>query len=1073
MRVLAFCAHLTVVSFAAFAQEQRLTFEHLGTSSGLSQNSAFCVFQDSQGFLWVGTQNGLNRFDGYTFTSYHHNPLDSTSISDSYIVDVVEDKLSRLWIRVLSRALNIFSRETGTFARLVADPERFGKLAMERTPYVLQGRNGDLWFLFQGGKLARAPAESLHLPLQKMWSKVLDNAVHLSDNILLCMYEDTRGSIWIGGTRTLLQLRPQANGFTFSVDVARRWDIPSRVFTLTELSTIPGYLWIGMQNGLRLLNMQSGEFVDWEGRFAACPLLRTEWISCFAEVAPDVLWIGTGNRGMFELNTATNRITHYVHNPVQPAGLSDNRILAITPDRSGVIWLGTLAEGLSKTLRDTYPFRFTGYTPGDHDGLHDNDVTALLEDRQQTLWVGTRKGGLHKSRRPAREEPMRFTRYPVEPANPRGIRDPYIKALHEDRRGNLWVGLWAMPGGGLLLADTRRESFTAFTNSPSNPHSLSSDLVRVVRDDAGGYLWVGSTHGGLSRIHLDSLRSGRFTNYLPEEDNSSSLSMNDVFSIVISKREEGDLWLSTFRGGINRLDRTRRGFTQYRFVAGDSTSLCDDRTITIYEDRSGNIWVGTFSGLALLPAGQRETGEFQCFDQRHGLPHNYVQAIQEDRNGNLWISTQTSLSRFTPRTGRFVNFHAGGYLPITEFNANAACTGAGGRLYFGGVNGFIAFDPESIRINTSPPPVVVTSVKVFEKEAGLDTAVTPVRELRLSHEENFLSFEFAALDFREPERNQYAYRMEGITADWVQIGNRRYASFSNLEPKEYLFRVKASNNDGIWNDEGTAIRIVITPPFWMTAWFRAIAAGVLLAALTGVIRSISTRKLRQRLHQLEVRERVREERERISSELHDHIGANLTNLATGLEVSQRFAARDVNALQDNLAYLERHARSTIEALRETIWSLQNESGSVGSLVLKIEELIENHRRLHARPVLRLEAEGDRTRVLTPTQTLNLYRICQEGITNALKHAHATEVHVELDAGGDMLTMNVLDNGIGFASGERQPAKGYGLSGMRRRAARIGARIDVCSTPGAGTHVSVTLRWHGTVPPSSSHQASPI
>jgi signal transduction histidine kinase len=658
---------------------------------------------------------------------------------------------------------------------------------------------------------------------------------------------------------------------------------------------------------------------------------------------------------------------------------------------------------------------------------------------------------------PTGTQAFRFRQYPIDRDDPRQLPDPYVKAIHEDRRGSLWVGLWAIPGG-LFLADARREFFARFSHDPLNPSSLASNLVRVIRDDAEGYLWIGMT-GGLSRIHLDSLSSATFYNYPSRALQTNSLSHDDVFSLLIRERnKEKDVWVGTYAGGVNRLDPQKGEFTHYRPDPAATHYVCSDRITTVYEDRRGNIWAGTLSGVAWLVRQSDGTARFECFGEEDGLLHDQALAILEDDHGSIWVTTLGGLSRFDPSTRRFTNFYSGIHLPITEFNVNAASTGANGRMYFGGVNGFIHFHPDSIRIQNEPPSVVITSLKVFEKEVRLDTSIILKKEVRLSHDEDFLSFEFAALDFREPARNRYAYKMEGLNSEWVQIGNRRYVSFSNLEPKEYTLRVKASNNDGVWNEEGTALRIVIEPPFWMTTWFRLASAAILLLALTVTIRQISTRKLRRRLHEMEIREKVQEERERISNDLHDHIGANLTNLATGLEVSQRYALReDDDNLKDNLSYLEKHTRSTIEALRETIWSLNLESGSAGLLMQRIEDFLEVCRRVQTGVVLAHSFVGDEKYPLSPAEALNLYRICQETVNNALKHAMAKKIAVTVKTETDVLILHISDDGVGFEPSEETAGAGYGLAGIRRRASRIGAEVCIRSAQGSGTVVEVRLK----------------
>ncbi len=1040
----------------AQAQEHSLRFEHFGTSHGLSQNSALCMLQDKQGFLWIGTQHGLNRFDGHSFVTYHHDPLDSTSISDNYVVGLAEDTQQRLWVSLLTGAVDVFDKRSGRFEHMRIDAQRLTTPGIPPSANLFHSKSGGMWMGFQTGKLLYLPPELMHLPPPTLLDSASTRVIQVPDAVQ-SLFEDSRGNIWTGGRTSINLLTRDQDDTQTLPTLLRSWRTGATVYTLHEVSTQPGLLWVGTEDGLRLFNVTAEAFTAWESRIVPNQFLRREPIWSMVEVSPGILWIGTTKQGLFELDVIRRRITHHPHNPANPSGVGGNWITSILADRSGVAWLGLLTGGLSKTLRDSYPFHFIGYDPNNTDGLRDPDVTAILEDRSRMLWVGTRKGGLHRSREAAGTQPFRFRQYPTNPRDVRRLPDPYVKAIHEDRRGSLWVGLWAMPGG-LFRADAQREFFTRFSYDSLNSNSLASNLVRVIRDDRDGYLWVGMT-GGLSRIHLDSLNSNTFYNYPSKEQYANSLTQDDVFSLLISEKEkEKEVWLGTYTGGVNRLDSKTGTFTHYTYDPSATHYICSNRITTVYEDRRGNIWAGTLSGLALLDRQSDGSARFECFGEEDGLLHNHALAILEDDLGRIWLSTLGGLSRFDPSTRTFTNFHSGAHLPIAEFNVNSASHGGNGRMYFGGVNGFIHFHPDSIRVNTIPPSVAITSVKVFEKELSLDTSIVAKKELRLPYDEDFLSFEFVALDFREQSRNKYAYKMEGINEDWIHIGSRRYVSFSNLEPQEYTFRVKASNNDGVWNEEGTMLRIIIEPPFWMTPWFRVASGAILLLVLTLTIRQISTRKLKRQLHEMEVREKVREERERISTELHDHIGANLTNLATGLEVSQRYAERDnEDKLKDNLSYLEKHTRSTIEALRETIWSLNLESGNAGLLMQRIEDYLEECRRVHTETMLSHSFPGDGKYPLSPAEALNLYRICQEAVNNALKHARATKIVVAVNTETDFLILHISDDGIGFDAFEETAGRSYGLAGIRRRAGRIGAEICIRSAQGGGTVVEVKMK----------------
>jgi signal transduction histidine kinase/ligand-binding sensor domain-containing protein len=1039
---------------AMHVQAQSFGFEHLGTSHGLSQNSALCMLQDQQGFLWIGTQHGLNRFDGYSFVTYYHDPLDSTTIADNYVVGLAEDTQHRLWASFLTGAVDVFDKRSGKFEHLQINTRRLTTPGIPVAAALFRSRVGGIWMGFQTGKLLHLAPELMHLPPQELFDSAATRTIRLTDAVQ-SVFEDSKGNIWIGGLTTLSRLVRDSNDAQTLQVIRGTWKTGSVVYGLHEARTQPGFLWVGTQEGLRLFDARRDAFVSWESRIGSNRLLLTEPIWSIAEIAPGILWIATTKQGLFEVDVNRRRITHHPHNPDNPSGVGDNWVTSILADRSGVAWLGLLTGGISKTLRDSYPFHFVGYDPHNQHGLRDHDVTAILEDRSRVLWVGTRKGGLHRSLVPTGTEAFRFRQYPTVRDDPRHLPDPYVKAIHEDRRGSLWVGLWATPGG-LFRADAQREFFARFSHDSLNPNSLASNLVRVIRDDAEGYLWIGMT-GGLSRIHLDSLSSATFYNYPSRGLPTNSLSQDDVFSLLISERKkEKEVWVGTYAGGVNRLDPQKGEFTHYRHDPAATHYICSDRITTVYEDRRGNIWAGTLIGLAWLDRQGDGTARFECFGEEDGLLHNHALAILEDDHGRIWISTLGGLSRFDPSTRRFTNFYSGIHLPITEFNVNAASTGANGRMYFGGVNGFIHFHPDSIRIQNEPPSVVITSLKVFEKEVRLDTSIILKKEVRLSHDEDFLSFEFAALDFREPARNRYAYKMEGLNSEWVHIGNRRYVSFSNLEPKEYTLRVKASNNDGVWNEEGTALRIVIEPPFWMTAWFRILAGVWIVGAVVGGVRYFSTRKLRKQVEELERQKTIQRERERISRELHDSVGSSLVGLVSGLELATKFTKSGTTKTGKLLSSLHDDARAGIGLLRETIWALSTNRMPWQKFVTALEQHLGAIVKYRKTPKLQFSMKESGEITLTPIQSLNLLRIAQEAVTNSLKHAHAKKVFVELSVLAHSITLTVTDDGEGMVMDAAGDTDSRGLANMKSRAEELGGSFAIKSAKGVGTAITVVV-----------------
>ncbi len=461
-------------------------------------------------------------------------------------------------------------------------------------------------------------------------------------------------------------------------------------------------------------------------------------------------------------------------------------------------------------------FKHYKHKPDDPFSLSANGVLAVLEDRSGTLWIGTWDGGLNKRDRTTNK----FTHYKHNPNDPNSLSDNTVSVIYEDRTGILWVGTW---NGGLNKFDRRTEKFYHYKHDPSNPKCISDDRILSIAEDESGILWIGTYYGGLNKFEKDS---ERFSHFKYNPDNPNGISSTDVHILFIDR--SGILWIGTKQGGgLDALDLQKGKFFNYKNDPSDLNSLSDNKISSIYEDKSGTIWIGTQEGG--LNKFDRVNGKFRHFKMEDGLPSDFVTGILEDDHGNLWISTTNGLSKFNPNTETFRNYDVEDGLQSNEFEElRAYCKSKTGELIFGGVNGFNIFYPDSIKDNTHIPPVYITDFQLFNKPVpiGYDSlsgrtilrkSIIECKEIELNYDDKVFSFEFAALDFQAPTKNKYAYIMEGFDKDWTYTdANRNLATYTNLDPGEYVFRVKGSNNDGIWNEEGASIKIIILPPWYQT-----------------------------------------------------------------------------------------------------------------------------------------------------------------------------------------------------------------------------------------------------------------
>jgi len=939
----------TPVLIAQTAGERRLEFEQFTVNDGLSQNFVTRILQDHQGFLWFGTRDGLNRYDGYQFKVYSFDADDTTSLSENAIQAIFEDRRGNLWVGTWFGGLNKYDRATDRFVRYRYEQE---------TP---------------------------------------------SDNFAFPIHEDRSGMLWLGAAEGLKRFDPQTGKFTsfiYKPDDPERWKYNS-VFAILEATD--GNLWLGTRyeySGLLYFNRTTETFshfkVDPKNFIQSFPLIiraicrdqsgnlwvcdaaglfriNEQWLldqvgnpspnerprshdgfvlaaASFREIITALcqdeagdLWIGSPH-GLFfyDIDPRPSSTKLARDNRRVTLMVSDLGVTAIYKDRSGLMWLGTNGNGIYKWRSARQRFGRLTNSPNHANNLGSNSIRAICEAGDSTLWIGG-YSSLDKLDRKS----GRVTHYPRQAT---GYGGETAWAIYEDplRAGRiLWIGT---ERGGLYRFDRAREKFTRYQNAPGNPQSLNDNFVLSIYRDSSNTLWVG-TNSGLNRFDE---RAEKFTQYNYDPRNPAGLRGGFILSICESRYVgRRVLWLAT-TNGLSCFDPATEQFTHFAHDPRNPQSLSHNEVLCLKQDRRGRIWIGTGGGLNRLvlptptslnknPRENRsnEAGAtFVHYTEKNGLPSNFINGILEDEAGNLWLSTNKGLSQFNPDAEIFRNFDVSDGLQSNEFNRaayyqcpaprGAASATRRGEMFFGGINGLNMFFPAAIKDNPHLPPVVITDFKLFNQSVGLATnEETPLKkviaetdEIRLSYKDNVFSFEFAALEYTAPAKNQYAYMMEGFDRDWIRIGAKREAVYTNLAPGKYTFRVKASNNDGVWNEAGTALKITITPPWWRTWWAYTLYGVIFFGTLYGLWRYEMNRilwKNRVKIEYLEA-EKLRELdqfKSRFFANLSHEFRTPLTLILGPLEqMLARFkdkkAQQELKLMRDNAANLLRLVNQLLE-----------------------------------------------------------------------------------------------------------------------------------------------------------------
>ena len=815
-----------------------LRFERLGLEEGLSQSVVICILQDSLGFMWFGTQDGLNRYDGYNFTVFNRNPYNSNSLSDRWISVIYEDQKGGLWIGTRQGGVNLYDRKTGNFTDYRSDPINPHSLSDNTVTGIAEDNQGRIWVATTNGLNRLEPDTGL---ITRFLNDPNDQN-SLIHNTINTLTRDREGIIWVGTNIGLDRIDPQTGQFTHYVtDLSNLYSLSSNIIK-TLYEDQGGILWIGTANGLNWFERKNGQFITYRYRPNDPASLSNNNIQSIHEDRSGALWVGT-DHGLNRLDRETGAFARYYHDSRDPYSISGNSIQSVYEDRAGVLWVGTFGGGLNRSYQGKWGFTHIQANPENQNGLNDKNIFPIYEDVTGDIWFGTYDGGLNRLNR----RTGKFIYIQNDPENPDSLSGDHIWAIYQDREGTLWFGT----SYGLDEFNTENYKFMHHRNDPLDSSSLSGNEIYAIFEDSQGSFWVGTTNG----LNLFDRRSGQSICYFACSSDPGCLSGNQVTTIYEDRDRR--LWVGTFDGGLNLLDRATGKFKAFKNEPHNTQSLSNNSVMAIYQDNRGDLWIATAGGG--LNKFHNETETFAHYQELEGLPNDVVYGILEDNGGNLWLSTNKGLSRFDPLTGSFQNYDAADGLQSNEFSMFSYFKTRSGEMIFGGVNGVTMFFPEQIMDNSYVPPIVLTSLTQAGEDALSRRGAETIQEVTFYWPRNFFEFEYAALSYAQPEKNQYAYMLQGFDKDWIMMGTRRFGRYTNLPGRTYTLRIIGSNNDGVWNEEGIAIKIRIVPPFWETLWFRGIAALVLFVVMVGGFR-LRVRNIEARSRELEyqVKERTRE-----------------------------------------------------------------------------------------------------------------------------------------------------------------------------------------------------------------------
>lgn len=815
-------ALLFVAPYSAKAGDARsVRFQRISMEDGLSQSFVYAIVQDRRGYLWFGTQEGLNRFDGHDFVVFAHDPNDPDSISDETIRTLLVDRSGALWVGTDAGGLSRYDADRRTFTNYRHDVNDTTSISSDRVRVIYEDASGLLWIGTDGAGLDRfdpATGTFTHFPHDSTKPESLAGA-HVWSII-----ERSDGSLWVATDQGLSRFNSGTGLFTnFRHDRNDATTISDdRLRVLYEDSD--NALWIGTSTGG--LNRYLADSQTFE-RFLHDPedasSISANEINSIFEDDKGVLWIGTVN-GLNAWNADARKFERYFNDPVDQYSLSHNNVQSIFQDRGGVIWLGTY-DGLNKWNPIARAMSHYRHDATNERSLSVNTVTTFAEDPGGDLWVGTFGGGLNRLDRKSGQ----FDHVRHQPEDSGSLSSDRVMALHVDRFGTLWAGT---RDAGLNRFDRESGRFTRFRHDPADPASLSADGVTYILEDSDSGLWVGTFGGGLNRLDRES---GTFTHYRNDPGDPTTLSNDRV--LVLFRDSDQQLWIGTYGGGLNRLDAETGTFTRIEAAPDRPDGLSGSEIYMIQEDSDRNLWIGVKgSGLNVWRYDDRRRGNpvFERLTEMDGLPNASVYSGLWDESGNLWMSSGRGLSMLDVETLQFKNYNIGHGLQGNEYNLAAGFRASDGQLFFGGMNGFNAFRPKQLVESRSPPLVDITRFLSLNDPIDLAEAPRSDGYVEVTYEQYSIGFEFAALDFSSPETNRFEYKLEGLDKEWVDAGTKRQVTYTNLPAGDYSFRVRATNSLGVWSERAASLDFRVYPAPWRT-WWAYLAYALLLASIIALL----------------------------------------------------------------------------------------------------------------------------------------------------------------------------------------------------------------------------------------------
>jgi len=1005
----------------------------LSLPEGLSQSTVYDIVQDHNGFVWMATQDGLNKYDGSTFTVYRDEPFDTNSISSSHISTLLCDSKGRLWAGSLNHGLNLYQPGMETFIHFTAGHSA-GQLKSNLITALHEDHSGNIWV---------GTANGLHRIKEKITNGksyfsfeavplLINSLDSITDKFINVISSDKQQQLWVGTYAGLFKISPGKNFQLNSLPVvwfSKKNERISDDYVHSICVDQSGNVWIGTREGLNRISYPGEHITIFKGNGMA-----GSNVSSLLAASTGDIWLGYNGRGIQVIRkefTGGSEDSIQFSRPVavnETDVLKNGKTISLWEDRitKGMIWAGFNAGGTVRLVPVTKKF-FTDNLASS--GLQTSFVTCLIKDNESNVYVGTNEGliSFDKNRKPARKY------FPAE--------------LTNNREGDNYINGLAVTKAGELVFSSATHVFVERPSGKINSFQLPDNkdgITRTLVKDYNGNLYVILRYG----IYRFDPRDGRFTKIIEVKDPARMEDKAFFLSHFYIDRK-GNYWVGSSSGlDFYEASNLTGNPVTYHHNKNDTTSLRNQNILYIGEDREGIVWLGTMNGLTKVVPEGKGKHSFINYSTRNGLVNNVIYSVITDpETGHIWLSTNNGLTEFNPEGFAVATYDVHDGLQSNEFNSYASFRAVDGEMFFGGIEGYTSFYPEQILRDTSAPKIIITEISLNGNRSITFNDFGESKTIDLKYRDNTFTINFIALHYVDPQKNQYAYRLEGFQEGWTYAGNSHSVNFPQLPPGKYIFRVKAANSDGFYNASGDMFTINIKPPFYKTIWFYLMIAALVASVLWGL------HKYRLRLKLGQIRE-VEKIRRATAADFHDELGHKLTIITWFAEILKKKIGPDQTDLRPHLDRIIETSGTLYHTMKDMLWAMDPDKDSVYDLYSQLREFGQE---LFDKTGVIFESEDIPSELkdknISPAQRRHVLLIFKEVMHNSLKHAHSTNTYLDMVKDENMIKFRFRDNGTGFKMNGHNV--GHGLNNVKRRAGLISAKVEIRSE-GVGTVAELTL-----------------